>query len=257
MRFGVSAVGSLALFVGAAFAQHPDFSSREEPKQTPNEPGQERSVKEWELRIAPIYVWARINTTMASEGTGSPPVDVTAGETVLNSAFALRVEFQDGPWLVAAQELFASFSYDTTDASEIHRALDFEMSLLELFGGREMGDDLAIVAGLRHYSGKLSFTASDTAPLEQDDSLLDPAVGVWYRPRLSKSWTLALSVDVGAFGSGFDLSSCGTAVLTWRASKHVGLDVAVVTASDTSTNSGRVVDLDKILTPFSVLVTVG
>jgi hypothetical protein len=228
MRFSrlvISTFASSFLLAGVAFAQQADPANVDQGQRPPDESGDPKPAKSWALRIAPIFFWAPINSTTASEGEGAPPVNVTAGQAGLNSAFAARVEYQHGRWMVSGQEFFASVAYDQTGALGTRRELDFDISLLELYGGYGLGHDVSIMGGVRNYRGKLSYTSTNVASIEQDDNLTDPVVGVWYRPRLSKTWTMALSTDLGGFGVGFDLSSCGTVVFTWQFSRHFGADV--------------------------------
>jgi hypothetical protein len=173
-----------------------------------------------EVRFAPIYLWAPINTTSASEGEGDPTIDVTEGNTGLNGAFAARLEIDSGRGILTMGEIFASISHDSTDAS-----LDFKMSLFELYGGYEVVDHLSVVGGIRYYAVRLGYSASATPPIDQDEQLLDPVVGLFYNPRLSKRWTAAISADVGGFGVGFDVSTSVSAVFTWRSGPWFGADV--------------------------------
>ena len=177
-----------------------------------------------EIRLAPIFFWAPINTTSASDAEDDDPVDVTEGESGLNGAFAARVEVLSGPSMFSVEELYASISYDTSDSSGEQRSLDFTMSLFELYGGREVVDSFSIYGGVRYYSGDLEYTATTTPSIDLEASLLDPVVGVWYRPRLSKSWTAAVSADLGGFTVGFDWSSSVSAVFSWQPGEHFGLN---------------------------------
>jgi len=178
-----------------------------------------------EVRFAPIFFWAPINTTSASEGEGNPTVDVTEGNTGLNGAFAARLEIEPGRGILTMGELFASISHDSTDASGRPASLEFKMSLFESYGGYEVVDHLSVVGGIRYYSLRLAYSASAGPSIDQDEQLLDPVVGLFYRPRLSKHWTAAFDADVGGFGVGFDLSTSVSAVFTWRSGTWFGADV--------------------------------
>jgi hypothetical protein len=83
-------------------------------------------------------------------------------------------------------------------------------------------DSLSVIGGIRFFGGQLEYTSSDS--FEQDSSLLDPVIGVWYRPKISRGWTAELALDVGGFGVGFDISSSATAVFSWRG-KRIGWDL--------------------------------
>jgi hypothetical protein len=86
-------------------------------------------------RFAPIYIWAPVNATTASEGEGAPPVDVTDGATGLNGALAVRFEMDTGRAVMSIEELYASISRDSTSESGDQTSLSFKMSLFELYGG--------------------------------------------------------------------------------------------------------------------------
>jgi hypothetical protein len=178
-----------------------------------------------EVRFAPIYFWAPINTTSASEGEDSPTVDVTEGNTGLNGAFAARLEIEPGRGILTMGELFASISQDSTTASGGDASLEFKFSLFELYGGYEVIDHLSVVGGIRYTSVRLGYSASAGPSIDQDEQLLDPVVGLFYRPRLSKHWTAAINADVGGFGVGFDVSTSVSAVFTWRSGTWFGADV--------------------------------
>jgi hypothetical protein len=175
-----------------------------------------------EYRLAPIYLWAPINTTTASESETSPPIDVTRGETGLNTALGARFELATGPTRVSLEELYASISYKAAEAGGGERELNFRLSLFELYAGRAVGHDVSVVGGLRFYRGKLTYTSTNVASIDQEQTLRDPVVGIWYRPRLSKTWTGEFAADVGGFNFGFDWSSFVSAIFTWKPSKHVG-----------------------------------
>jgi hypothetical protein len=225
MKLAVSTVVLLALVAGAASARQAGPAAGDQSVRASDEPGQGQPARDWEIRFAPVFFWAPINSTTASEGTESPPEDLTQSDSGLNAAYAGRLEYRNGPWLGSGEILYGSVFHQATDASGVSTDLDFRFSLIELYGGRELGHDLAVLGGFRHYSGTISFMSSDAPPVDRDDALLDPVVGVSWRPRLSEHWDLALSGDVGGFGVGFDLSSSETAVFTAQFSRHCGADV--------------------------------
>lgn len=211
-RKAVVPVSVLALLSGAARAE--DASTPATPATHP---------ESCEARFAPIFFWAPINTTSAAEGEGNPPTDVTEGATGLNGAFGLRFEMEKGRAIVSIEELYLSISRDSTTPSGIPTSLSFKMSLFEAYGGYRVVDSLSVIGGIRFVAGRLEYTAS-TLSIDQDTFLLDPVVGLWYRPRLSRGWRAELGADVGGFGVGFDISSSASAVFSWRG-KRIGWDV--------------------------------
>lgn len=176
-----------------------------------------------EIRLAPVYLWAPINTTSASDSEGGPTVDVTQGETGLNGAWGAKVEMRKGGTTLSVGGWYASLAYDAN--AERQRALDFKVSLFELYGGHEVVDQLSVYGGIRYYNGDLEYSSSTVSSIDQETRLLDPVVGVWYQPRLSKSWTAMVAGDVGGFTVGFDWSASVSGVFSWKPTKHFGLDV--------------------------------
>ena len=174
-------------------------------------------------RFAPVFFWAPINTTSAAEGEGTPPTDVTDGATGLNGALALRFEMETDRATVSIGELYAAISSESTSASGTPTSVSFKMSLFELYGGYKVVDSLSVIGGIRFYGGTLEYT-SPASSFDQDANLLDPVVGLWYRPRLSRGWRAELGLDVGGFDVGFDISSSASAVFSWRG-KRIGWDV--------------------------------
>ena len=212
VRRTVVAAAMLALLVGVALAE--DATPSSTPSTCP---------EGCQARIAPIYLWAPINTTSASEGEGEPPTDVTEGVTGLNGAYGIRFEMETGRAIVSISELCVSISHDSTSASGTPTSLSFKASLFEAYGGYRIVDSLSVIGGIRFFGGTLEY-ASSTTSIDQDINLLDPVVGLWYRPSLSRGWRAELGADVGGFGVGFDISSSASAVFSWRG-KRVGWDV--------------------------------
>ncbi len=176
-----------------------------------------------DARFAPIFLWAPINTTSAAEGEGNPSTDVTGGSTGLNGAWGLRFEMEKGRTIVSVQDLYYSLSRDSTSPLGNPASLNFKMSLFEAYGGYRVVDSLSVIGGVRFFVGRLEY-AAPTLSFDQDTTLLDPVVGLWYRPRLPHGWRAELGGDVGGFGVGFDISSSASAVFAWRG-KRTGWDV--------------------------------
>ena len=176
-----------------------------------------------EIRIAPVYLWAPINTTSASDSEGGPTVDVTQGETGLNGAWGAKVEMRKDGTTLSVGGWYASLGYDANAGRP--RALDFKVALFELYGGHRVVDSLSVFGGVRFYDIDLEYSSSTVSSIDQETRLLDPVVGVWYNPRLSKSWTVAVAGDVGGFTVGFDVSASVSGVFSWKPTKHFGLDV--------------------------------
>src|SRR5262249_39098571 len=91
-------VGSLLFVADVAMTQEPSSLRAEEQGQTQSESNQTQLAKNWQLKFAPIFFWAPINSTTASEGTSTPPETVTEGQTGLNAAYAGRLEYQWKRW---------------------------------------------------------------------------------------------------------------------------------------------------------------
>jgi hypothetical protein len=201
------------VFVPAAMLALLGIPARAEDASTPSD-----ASKNWEIRFAPIYLWAPINSTSASEGEDAPDVDVTQGQTGLNGAYGMRLEIEPGRSIVSLEEMYASITNESTSASGIHRSLDYKILLSEL-------DSLSVLGGLRYYVLRLEYTSTNSSPIDQDGSFFDPVVGLWYRPQISRHWMATVGADVGGFGVGFDISSSVFATFSWRDGKRFGLDL--------------------------------
>ena len=212
LRTAVLPLSLLALVSGAARAE--DASTPATPSTSP---------EGCEARFSPIFLWAPINTTSAADGDGTPPADVTDGTTGLNGAWGLRFELETGRTIVSIQDLYLSISRDSTSRSGLPTSLAFKVSLFEAYGGYRVVDNLSVIGGVRFFVGRLEYTASASS-IDLDSTLLDPVVGVWYRPRLSRGWRAELGADAGGFGVGFDISSSASAMFSWRG-KRIGWDV--------------------------------
>ena len=210
-RKAVIPLSLLVLLSGAAWAEETST-----PATSPTCP------EGCQARFSPLYFWAPINTTSAAEGEDEP-TDVTEGTTGLNGAFGMRFELETGKATVSISELYLSISHDSTLGSGIPTSLSFKMSLFEAYGGYRVVDSLSVIGGVRFVVGQLEYTASSLS-IDQETSLLDPVVGVWYRPQLSRGWRAELGLDVGGFDVGFDISSSASAVFSWRG-KRIGWDV--------------------------------
>lgn len=121
-------------------------------------------------------------------------------------------------------------------------------SLADLRIGYEIAPEFHIEAGARYLALDMKATIEDLAATWKPD-ILQPVIGLTYRPRLGKNWRFVLHGDVGGVITDDGMTAVGTARLEWQPLKHLLLTAggSVMYLKTEGTIASSDVELDQTL----------
>ena len=80
--------------------------------------------------------------------------------------------------------------------------------------------DLYLEAGARYLALDMGLTIGDYPKSSWKPDMLEPVVGITYRPLLGKHWRLVLHADAGGFVTGDSSTAVATARVEWQPLEH-------------------------------------
>lgn len=179
---------------------------------------------EWEITLAPLYLWAmETNGSITARNTTVPVfLDFASAADNLGGAFSFHFEAQKDRFGLFSDLNFVRLSSESTFTIPAvvgsgTRTIEGEFQLDNVFF--EAGASylvyapakLGIIGGLRSYtlSPKLEFegAVAEVTPIDASRTSVDGFVGFTLRPALSPKWTFLSRADIGG----------GSAELTWTA----------------------------------------
>jgi hypothetical protein len=188
------------------------------------------SSDEWELQLAPLYLWAvNLDGTMTVRGVEAP-LEVSFDDAFdnLDAAFTLQFEAWQNKWGFIGNFSYLNLSDDVTGPLGLASAnVDLKDWIVEASAGYRFHPSAFLILGVRYY--KVDGTITPDGPvgllptIDVEEGWLDPIVGIGWRPQLSKRVTLNFRGDVGGFGLASDLVWHGFASIDLRVSRHVAL----------------------------------
>jgi len=192
----------------------------------------------WEVSLTP-YAWL-----MDVEGTvaalpGQPPVDISVSwQDVLEDVDAggmMLMSARRADWVVRGDVLFARTSSGDARGTGFIRAIDvdndFGFAGLSIGHVVDEGPDhvLELNAGFRAWWFETDVVIGTVLPtptrLSGKANWVDPMIGVVGRYRLSESWTLSGSADLGGFGVGADIATGFMVTAEYRLRDWVSLGI--------------------------------
>lgn len=107
--------------------------------------------------------------------------------------------------------------------------LDIDQTAITADAGYGLSDDFYVIGGLRYNEVDVKLDLHGTVTedprrfkADEDESWLDPFVGVMWRVPFGDQWSLNLRGEVGGFGVGSDFAGLLQATLRWDLNDHIG-----------------------------------
>ncbi len=183
---------------------------------------------EWELQIAPLYLWAvNLDGSMTVRGVDAP-LELSFQDAFdnLDAGLTLHFEAWHTKWGFIGDFSYLNLSDDVAGPLGLVSAnVDLKDWIVEASAGYRFHPSAFLILGVRYY--KVDATITPDGPvgllptLEGEEGWLDPIVGFGWRPKLSKRFTLNFRGDVGGFGLASDLVWHATGSIDLRLSRHV------------------------------------
>jgi hypothetical protein len=181
----------------------------------------------WRAVIYPVYGWLPIY------GADVRLPDAPEGSTdaTLQQAFLAAFRIEKGSFALEGCYLFAGLSGEAETPS---MKLEVDTQIADLRAGFAVVPDLYLEAGARYLALDMEATIGDSPAATWNPDLLEPVIGITYRPLLGKQWRFILHGDVSGLATGDSTTATGTAKLEWQPANHFLL-VAGVTVQYLST----------------------
>jgi len=178
----------------------------------------------WKVVIYPIYGWAPIHraTTRLPEVPespegGGPTVPEAESDSSLEQAILAAFRVEKGRFSLEGGFLYAGLE---GEAERPLLKLEVNTTLADLRAGFEVVPDLYLEAGARYLALDMAVTIGDYPRQSWKPDMLEPVVGITYRPPLGKHWRLVLHADAGGFVTGDSSTAVATARVEWQPLEH-------------------------------------
>jgi len=187
--------------------------------------GAQSQSDEWEVQIAPLYLWAVDMGGTMTVREQALPVDIAVSDAFdkLEAAFTVHFEAWKGDWGLLADVNWLDIGGEQTLPGPLGGSVkvDLQQYLIELAGGYEFDDASFVIVGVRYAALDPKVTLPMGNVVDQDQSWLDAFVGLMWRPQLSQRWTFSGRFDIG--GGSSDLVWNLSGMFDVAFSRHVAL----------------------------------
>jgi hypothetical protein len=205
----------------------------------------------WRTVIYPVYGWlplyrAKTHLPERTGGAGGGIIAEGTTDTSLDQAILAGLRVEKGRFSLEGGVLYAGLSAER-DRPLVKTTVDTSLGDLRL--GYAMVPDFYVEAGARYLALKMKATIDDFAQATWKPDILQPVVGLTYRPRLGKTWRLVLHGDVGGVVTDTGTTAVGTARVEWQPLKHLLLTAggSVMYLKSEGKIASRDVELDQTL----------
>ena len=185
--------------------------------------------KDWEFNLAPLYLWGvAIDGKQTVKGQEAD-LDVSFSDIFNNLNGVFTVHFEG----VRKQQFgflfdlsWVSIEVDGTLPPGAKIKVENSMFYTELGGFyriRKDAHDFDFLGGIRYTDMDLKLQLGSAPDLKDNNSWVDPIVGLRWFWHFADKWTLLLRGDVGGFGIGSDITWNGVGFIDYQPWKHVSL----------------------------------
>jgi len=178
---------------------------------------------ELEWTVTPYLFGSRVSGDLTVNGTSSE-LSADFGDILDRLEFGgmVRVSAMGERWGMS----FDASHMSLGQASKIgDTQIDFDQTVLEIAGIRQLRDHLDLVFGLRSWDldSSIDFDLPAFPDASKDIGWVDPFVGVRLRYDLGADWRFLGRADVGGFNVGSDISWNAEIAFGWRAHERFEL----------------------------------
>ena len=167
----------------------------------------------WRVVIYPVYGWLPIYRA----DVRFPDLPEGSSDANLDQAFLAAFRVEKGRFALEGGFLYAGLS---GEAERPLLKLEVDTQIADLRAGYEVVPDLYLEGGVRWLALDMQATISDYPTESWKPDLLEPVVGLTYRPLVGKHWRLVLHGDVGGLVTGDSTTATGSAKVEWQPAKH-------------------------------------
>jgi hypothetical protein len=175
------------------------------------EPDTKAAERAWEYTLTP-YIWTVSLDGDIGAGGRTTSVDADFSDLIsyVDKAFMLAFIAHSDRWSAGGN----FFTVELEDAIDLRRSVidaEVDQTIIDAFGAYRPGNwqRLRVLFGLRYYDMETDITFSSPVfgfRVTDDETWVDPVVGLLYRRPLAKKWTVDLEGDIGGFGVGSDFA---------------------------------------------------
>ena len=187
----------------------------------------------WKHEVA-IYLAGVGMSGKAAIGNLGADVDISFSEILdqLEAGGMAAYRGEKGKWAIMANAMFVGLGATKDLPLGGTAEADFDQTLFEVDGSRRFAKNLEFYFGARlvdiDASLELRLINGTTLAGDEQQTWVDPLVGLRYATPIGKSWSFVGRADVGGFGVGSHLAWQALAHFDWQISKHFGVAIGYV-----------------------------
>ncbi len=159
---------------------------------------------DWEFRLTP-YLWALgLDGTTAALGN-DVPVEADFGDLLdlLNFAFSLNMELNNGKWYVVLDPMIADLEAPIDTGGPIGGKVNIDLIIVDAHVGISLSEHFDIYAGARYYDQDIVVVPNSLPEIPLGDDWTDFLIGVRAHSEISEKWSFTGKLD-GAVGGDSD-----------------------------------------------------
>jgi hypothetical protein len=185
----------------------------------------QKSDDGWKVVLYPVYGWLPIygadvklpEVPDRPGGGGGSTVPEASSDSSLDQAVLAAARVEKGRFALEGGFLYAGLE---GERERPILKLEANTSIGDLRAGYEVVPDLYLEAGARYLGIEMKATIADFPARSWNPDILEPVLGLSYRPMVGKHWRLILHGDVGGLVTGDSTTAVATAKLEWQPLKH-------------------------------------
>lgn len=134
------------------------------------------------------------------------------------------------PWALQVDVQYVQLeAHDTLTVGPLsfQNSAELDQAIIEVSGGYQISERLELTFGARYWDYDVSLVVHDSLGnlrrANQQESWIDPFVGLHLRAPIGEHWSFAARGDVGGFGIGSDLAWHATALFSWHATPSLNV----------------------------------
>jgi hypothetical protein len=186
--------------------------------------------KEWEFRLAPLYLWAVSINGEGRKGPITSPIEADFNDIFSNLEAVFTLHFEawwKQRWGVLAEINYVDLGDDKTIPGGVRTDVGITSVISELGGFYRFDLDgphiIEPLFGFRYTSLQNEVDVQGIRVLDEDEGWLDPFFGARYMWNFAEKWVSSFRGDIGGFGIGSEFTWQTFAAVDFKPWKHVSI----------------------------------